>query len=179
MVKAALKKELAMVAPGAGDPSSRGESNIRLGYQRLGGDFLVAVRYAEQEVGGTNTSRRHVLGGIGVRKWTAPGTTIDQQQPSSSVSARPTYTTYEIHRFFVAQEHRGQGLGKALLQMAESVVAAKVTRKKPRQYRIVATTLALLEEANRVYTKQGYYLLEETSIGELRMKTYAKDFGYS
>ena len=177
MVKNALKKEFVPPPTGTGisnvgtNIACDEESYIRLGYQRQGGDFLVAVSYAphgNSEKEHTFSSRRKVLGGIGVRKWHSHATnTTGEQQP---------LPTYEMHRFFVAKEHRGNGLGKALLQMAEAVVAANMSKRRGQPYRIVATTLVVLEEANVVYSKQGYYLLEESAIGDLGMKTYAKDF---
>ena len=177
MVKNALKKEFVPPPTGTGisnvgtDIVREGESTIRLGYQRQGGDFLVAVSYAPH--GGSEkenaSCKRTVLGGIGVRKWHSHATKPTQEQLP--------LPTYEMHRFFVAKEHRGKGLGKALLQMAEAVVAANMrSRRGSQPYRIVATTLVVLEEANGVYSKQGYYLLEESAIGDLGMKTYAKDF---
>ena len=95
-----------------------------------------------------------------------------------TASEKEVLPTYEVHRFFVAKEHRGKGFGKALLQMAESVVSSNIRRQKTnsQSYRIVATTLEVLVDANILYSKLGYLLLEETSIGDLAMKTYAKDF---
>ena len=156
MVKTALKKEFSTRS----DQPRMGESVIRLGYQSLGGDFLVAVQYS--------SGRREVVGGIGVRRWNSSSANTG---PGHSESFKPTY---EIHRFFVAEKHRGQGIGKTLLEMSESVVHSKVQAKT--SYRIVATTLALLTGANQLYSQCGYGVLEETSIGDLKMKTFVKAF---
>jgi len=168
LVKTALKKEFSTrSSSNDGGPSNEDESCIRRGYQQHGGDFFVAVQYTtkqnEQPAG-----KRQVLGGIGVRKWS-------QRMPKITQEFENLQPIYEIHRFFVSQEHRRQGIGKALLQMAESFVASQVASKTKKRYRTVAATLSLLEEANQIYLKHGYYLLEESCIGDLQMKTYAKD----
>jgi GNAT superfamily N-acetyltransferase/O-methyltransferase involved in polyketide biosynthesis len=129
-------------------PSEEGalKSSIRLEYQRNGGDFFVAVEYERG---------RQVVGGIGIRRWSQRNT--------------EELTTYEIHRFFVDKNYQRVGMGSALVQMAESFVTQKSSG-----YRIVATTLVLLEGANQFYEKHGYALQVETLIGELRMRKYVK-----
>jgi GNAT superfamily N-acetyltransferase len=170
MVKSALKQEL---APLSDDSLLQGSSGsaIRQHYQRMGGQFFVAVQYpADNDDDGP---QRRVVGGIGVRRWNnycANRTTTRQQE---------LMQTYEIHRFFVQKSCRGQGIGTALLQMAESLVQQTRTQHQfPNQttFRITATTLSLLEEANYFYAKHGYSESGEESIGTLSLKTYSKEF---
>lgn len=148
MVKAALKNEL------ASQTSSRDavQSAIRQGYQRSGGEFFVAVDF--------NPPSRTVVAAIGIRRWT--------QKPEHGQS-KPTY---EIHRFFVHEDYQRQGIGSTLLQLTEGWVRSRHATKP---FKIVATTLALLEEANAFYTKHSFTLDREELVGDLQMRTYAKD----
>ena len=186
MLKSALKEfstSMATSATTGHDASSsslsltRGgeKSGIRRSYQNQGGDFFVAVRYSKTP-GLAQGETRQVLGAIGIKKWN-PATNNKNDNP-------PDVPTFELTRLFVGESYRGLGVGKALLELAESVVCSKMTTttsrtldtgSATRPHRIVATTLSLLEKANRLYEKHGYYLESESSHNELVFKTYVKD----
>ncbi|CAB9519503.1 synthesizing protein 4 [Seminavis robusta] len=153
MVKSALKQELAQSTR-----PRHSSSSIRQWYQRNGGDFFVAVQYRRQQ----GCEEREVVGGIGVRRWK---------------SGDEHGSTFEIHRFFVETTCRRQGIGKSLLQMAESFVEDyRVSGRASSKYRVQATTLANLEQANHFYPTHGYKLAKEETIGPLTLMTYSKAF---
>jgi GNAT superfamily N-acetyltransferase len=173
MVKSALKQELAPLSSDHSLLEGSSRSAIRQRYQRMGGQFFVAIQYPAEE--DDDRPQRRVVGGIAVRQWnncSANRTTTTTRQQGMT-------QTYKIHRFFVEKSCRGQGIGTALLQMAEFLVQQTRSQHQfvsQKTFCIAATTLSLLEEANYFYAKHGYSDWGEESIGTLSLKKYSKEF---
>ena len=207
MVKSALRKDLGVGGGGGGstDPSysavaaANDDSMLALGYQKQGGDFIVAIRTnsativepaAAVSAEDTSRVRRQVVGGIGIRQCTT------EECKSRSIPSNNTIC-YEIHRFFVDGEYRGNGIGASLLETVTSSVIQQRKRQLQRQRRrpaeinrnsdnamssnndipllyLTATTPTILYEANQFYRQHGFTIQSTMEMGELTMNTYIK-----
>jgi len=181
MVKIALRKELG-VSDGDASARSKNEgeehSAIAKHYWELGGDFIVCTQAKDTNENDDFVSEkakssggRRVLGGIGIRKFTK------KEQAARQLSLDDA--CYEIHHLFVDAETRGCGLGTELLNAAlDMIVRAQSPRRRrinrPRRVLVLATTLSVLENANRLYSAKGFTISSEVQNGDLLMRTYTK-----
>jgi ribosomal protein S18 acetylase RimI-like enzyme/O-methyltransferase involved in polyketide biosynthesis len=151
LVKTALKTDLRF-------STDTNALNIGFTYKTNGGIFIVAAEDA------TNSEqRRHVVGCVGLRRCH-----IDEGRNRGSRGIE----TFEIHRLAVDSSARGRGIGRALLDTLDRFASWKVDSD---EFRIVATTPALLLPANQLYHSCGYRLVKEESMGGLTMNTYLKE----
>jgi hypothetical protein len=60
--------------------------------------------------------------------------------------------------------------GNALLLSVEDFVRTKTGGN----YNLVATTLAILEDANKFYQSRGFEMSDEATVGRLLMRTFVK-----
>lgn len=178
MVKTALRNDLCVGERNQNDDASA----IGLRCRELGGDFLVVVQInphvddetALSNVGGAAGDRhrstcRRVLGGIGIRQCTA----------EERVARKIDGACYEIHRLFVEKEFRGRGVGSALLKAAFDIISQQQSRRCGRNQSssalfVVATTPAVLGQANTFYPAKGFSIDSEMQTGDLRILTYVK-----
>jgi O-methyltransferase involved in polyketide biosynthesis/GNAT superfamily N-acetyltransferase len=126
------------------------ESAIATRYKALGGSFFVAIIYD------VVTGARRVVGCLGVR-------------PCENKSEEPN--SLELFRLVVDTTQRRKGIGRNLLNMAEKFAIAIGSPK------LIANTLTILESANYLYKSHGYRNQEESNIGDLVIRTYAKPIG--
>jgi O-methyltransferase involved in polyketide biosynthesis/GNAT superfamily N-acetyltransferase len=142
-VKTALKTDLALSL-------NDKESAIAARYKALGGSFFVAIIYD------VKTGARQVVGCLGVRL-------------CEKLSEEPN--ALELFRLVVDTTQRRKGIGRKLLNMAETFAIAV---KSPK---LIANTLTILEDANYLYKSHGYENQEDSNIGNLVMRTYVKQIG--
>ena len=116
-------------------------------YNTLGGCFLVALRYD------SDTNGRQVIGFLGIRK-------CDRKDKAK---------TLEIFRLVVDANYRGRGVGKTLMNLAESFARSQGSP------RVIANTVTILESAIRLYEACGYKFEKDTRLGTLVMRTFIKD----
>ena len=147
------------------------DSTIGEFYRSSGGIFLVAAKYAGQYlphsgIGDTTDSHpiqskvRQIVGCVGIRLGKNEG-------PSRN---------FEILRLAVAAEHRGQGIGKALLRSVEAYTIQRWKNQQHKRLRFVANTLTILEDASKLYERFGYKAETDTSLGNtLVLRSYTKD----
>ena len=142
-------------------------SSIAVKYQTWGGIFLVAIDESHAPITehpDTPSSSCRVIGCLGIRLCEAS---------EGAVRGGPE-TTFEIHRFAVDAASRGRGIGKALLRFAEENFIQKDLYRNE-AYRLVATTPALLEQANNTYKSSGFTLQKQETLGEMTINTYVKE----
>jgi ribosomal protein S18 acetylase RimI-like enzyme len=155
MVKTALQTDLNF------SPLNDTSSSIGLRYQTCGGMFLVAVEISASE---SSISTRSVIGCLGIRLCETNEGTVRGGQ----------HNTFEIHRLAVDANARGRGIGKALLASAEEDFV-RFELGEDESYRLVATTPALLNPANHLYTSSGFAMQKQETIGKMTINTYAKE----
>lgn len=169
MVNAALRKDLAVpIVSKLKDSKMQSElSSIGEYYRKLGGVFLVCVKFDKGNIGNpSHIANRHVMGAVGVR---ALG------KLEKDARALPFgRTCYEIHRLFVDVRMQRCGLGKALLRTAMEKIterrSCKATHEKEKLF--IATTPTVLLNANHFYTSMGFRIEKEVKSGDLVMSTY-------
>mmetsp|Transcript_921 Transcript_921/g.1211 ORF Transcript_921/g.1211 Transcript_921/m.1211 type:complete len:232 (+) Transcript_921:1294-1989(+) len=161
MAKTALKKDLAAsssLADGGNYVSFIGSY-----YHQRHGVFLVAVTESQKD---NKTSTPFVVGSIGVRRCDAN---------EKGIRAKSLNATYEIHRLFVHSDYRSQGVARQLLHQALQRLISRRRTDNDRPF-VLATTLVLLDGANRFYEQQGFQIVEETNVANLQLRTYGKHF---
>ena len=151
MCRTALKSDLAQTS----HPSDS-QSTIAMKYEALGGCFIVATTN-ERSTGG---ERRRVVGIGGIRR-------IDEYRGRGD-DKNIMKPTIEINRLCVHKEFRGQRIGQAIVKLLES-------HAKERNHTcVLATTIDILEAANKFYRSCGYELQNESKIGKLLMRDFIK-----
>ena len=151
MCRTALKSDLAQTS----HPSDS-QSTIAMKYEALGGCFIVATTN-ERSTGG---ERRRVVGIGGIRR-------IDEYRGRGD-DKNIMKPTIEINRLCVHKEFRGQRIGQAIVELLES-------HAEERNHTcILATTIDILEAANKFYRSCGYELQNESKIGKLSMRDFIK-----
>eukprot|EP00980_Cylindrotheca_fusiformis_P005023 scaffold1062_cov130-Cylindrotheca_fusiformis.AAC.29 len=121
------------------------QSSIGARFCRQGGIFFVAIEYTG--------AARNVIGCVGVRRW----------------DRNVTSKTMEVVRLTVNSKHRGKGVGRYLLEKAESFARSRGART------LVSTTISILATAKRLYESCGYEQENDLDIGGgLNMLTYTK-----
>lgn len=76
--------------------------------------------------------------------------------------------TMEFFRLAVDETQRGKGLGRRLLQLAEDFALSRGAPK------LIASTLTILDKAQRLYETSGYTHMGDTPAGALTFRHYAK-----
>ena len=78
--------------------------------------------------------------------------------------------TFEVHRVFVVPEFRSRGIAGHLMSAVEQV-GLRVTAPGATAT-FVATTLNILDSANRFYVRRGYVLEETTELADVTLHHY-------
>ena len=154
MVKSAMKSDLRTKDRG-------GCSAIRNRFKDKGGEFWVAK---------DNDDRSRVIGCVGISQ--RKKRMNDETEPSSTV-----VTEYEIQRLAVDNRHRGKGLGKKLLSVAEEFALQSergIETKDASITKLWAVTPECLVAANKLYESVGYKKEETFQAGALLMNVYCK-----
>ena len=185
MVKTALKVEL------SGKESIKlvnnwGESKgaIWNRYSQLGGAFWVVTNTFRNpnknsdfsiveishcsNIGNKSFSKNNNdLGGEGIEVIGCIGINPLLKEPVSSIS----HFKYEIQRLIVDTRFRGLGIGKQLLKTAKDFVLQKKLDNS-NTCEIVATTPAMMHEANHFYSVNNFRLEKEVNIGTMVINEY-------
>ena len=146
------------------------QSKISDYYSNLDGAFWVATvtdisGHGENDA---DMSRRKVIGFIGLRR---AGTVI----ANNRVTGLPRY---EIMRLVVCSDWRNMGVGKALISTVQEFTRDRLDSVSNEPAIIMATTPAILEEANKLYSSIGFELISEVTQSDLLMNTYDLSVNY-
>lgn len=127
-------------------------SSIGSRYKHLGGLFVVATTVE-------NEPSRRVVGCAGIR-------------PCILSDDSSAHQSYEINRLAVDVSYRGQGIGKALVEILIQFIHHQLGDSSP--YRIVATTPSLMTAANNLYLSCHFTLTKEEDIRGLVLNTFVR-----
>jgi len=141
MIHGILNREFALSLDGAT------ESSIAVRYSQQGGCFFIAAKYSND-----GSDRRSVVGCVGVR--------FSEREDACG--------NMEIFRLAVDETFRRMGIGRQLLQIAETYARSRKTTK------IFASTITNLKSALLLYEACGYELEGDIPLGSLTLRTYSK-----
>lgn len=154
LLRAALKKDLLLKPVDADEQGLHPRSHFAKFYEERRGCFLVAINSANGDIGGF----------IALSKASPKEKGILGQSPD----------TFEVHRLFVVPEYRSHGLAGHLMDAVQSVARNHV--KNGATATLVATTLHVLEAANRFYERRGFTLYEKVPLKDVTLHTYCGRF---
>lgn len=172
LVKSALKGDFLVDQTSIKSSGDETVSVIRDRFVKEGGDFWVATTDNSPSSNDTiERSHTFVVGCIGVKRRGIKNEYCDEDD-------RQKLTEFEIHRFAVDENHRGTGIGKKLIEVAETSIIAGLSRIN-RATTLYAVTPLCLTAARKLYESCGYCdnELDSFSAGALRMKVYSKSIG--
>ncbi|KAL3803379.1 hypothetical protein HJC23_009343 [Cyclotella cryptica] len=166
MVKSALKGDLLVNKLSTKCSGDDSVSVIRERFIKEGGDFWVATTNTLPS--STDAIRRiHVVGCLGIKRRGIKHRCCDDDIPN--------LTEFEIFRLAVDDSYRGLGIGRKLIDVAETSLLAGSSRNNG-AIMLYAVTPTCLAAACKLYESYGYCAddMKSFSAGELRMKVYSK-----
>jgi GNAT superfamily N-acetyltransferase len=150
LLQAALKKDLLLKPVDSDEQGLHARSHFAKYYEERRGCFLVAI----------NATNGHIGGFIALSKASPKEKGILGESPD----------TFEVHRLFVVPEYRSYGLAGHLMDAIHVVARNQV--KNGATATLVATTLHVLEAANRFYEHRGFTLYEKVPLQDVTLHTY-------